>query len=151
MRYRPRLQVTACHLSLATVEFGGVVRGPQGFRSVGLWNITKQSCDRNGVIAEHVRCINGSHDRGETIYDWRHIWRSCSANSVHCATAHRSLSSPRALAVASNPLEAPGRRSGDGRMVEILALVLLHDEQAVLTAVELALQANSSELPEPTA
>lgn len=24
------------------------------------------------VIAEHVRCINRSHDCGETIYDWRH-------------------------------------------------------------------------------
>jgi hypothetical protein len=24
------------------------------------------------VIAEHERCINRSHDHGETIYDWRH-------------------------------------------------------------------------------
>jgi hypothetical protein len=32
------------------------------------------------------------------------------------------------------------RLGGDREMVDILALVLLHDEQAVLTAVELALE-----------
>ena len=37
-------------------------------------------------------------------------------------------------------LKQPG---GDREMVEILALVLHHDEQAVLTAVELALEADS--------
>ncbi|MCH1933136.1 IS21 family transposase, partial [Shewanella sp. A25] len=35
------------------------------------------------------------------------------------------------------------RPGGDREMVEILALVLLHDEQAVLTAVELALEAGA--------
>jgi hypothetical protein len=35
-------------------------------------------------------------------------------------------------------LKTPG---GDREMVEILALVLQHDEQAVLTAVEMALEA----------
>jgi hypothetical protein len=34
-------------------------------------------------------------------------------------------------------------RGGDREMVEILALVLQHDEQAVLTAVELALEAGA--------
>lgn len=34
---------------------------------------------------------------------------------------------------------------GDREMVEILALVRLHDEQAVLTAVELALEAPSKQ------
>ena len=37
-------------------------------------------------------------------------------------------------------LKRPG---GDREMVEILALVLQHDEQAVLTAVELALEAGA--------
>jgi hypothetical protein len=37
-------------------------------------------------------------------------------------------------------LKAPG---GDREMVEILALVLQHDEQAVLAAVELALKAGA--------
>jgi hypothetical protein len=37
-------------------------------------------------------------------------------------------------------LKTPG---GDREMVEILALVLQHDEQAVLTAVELALEAGA--------
>ena len=35
------------------------------------------------------------------------------------------------------------RRGGDREMVEILALVLHHDEQAVLTAVELALESGA--------
>jgi hypothetical protein len=37
-------------------------------------------------------------------------------------------------------LKTPG---GDREMVEILALVLQHDEQAVLTAVEMALEAGA--------
>ena len=37
-------------------------------------------------------------------------------------------------------LKTPG---GDREMVEILALVLQHDEQAVLAAVELALEAGA--------
>jgi len=36
--------------------------------------------------------------------------------------------------------DRPCRTSGDREMVEILALVLHHDEQAVLVAVELALE-----------
>ena len=37
-----------------------------------------------------------------------------------------------------------GRPGGDREMVEILSLVLQHDEQAVLVAVEIALQAGVS-------
>ena len=36
------------------------------------------------------------------------------------------------------------REGGDREMVEILALVLHHDEQAVLTAVELALESGAA-------
>ena len=39
------------------------------------------------------------------------------------------------------------RPSGDREMVEILALVLHHDEQAVLTAVQLALEACAPSKP----
>jgi hypothetical protein len=39
------------------------------------------------------------------------------------------------------------RSGGDREMVEILALVLLYDEQAVLTAVELALEAHAPSKP----
>jgi hypothetical protein len=41
-------------------------------------------------------------------------------------------------------LKRPG---GDREMVEILALVLHHDEQAVLTAVELALESGAPSKP----
>ena len=37
-----------------------------------------------------------------------------------------------------------GRSGGDREMVEILSLVLQHDEQAVLAAVEMALQAGAA-------
>ena len=48
--------------------------------------------------------------------------------------------SPAFRALQQRMLKTPG---GDREMVEILALVLQHDEQAVLTAVELALEAGA--------
>ena len=47
---------------------------------------------------------------------------------------------PAFRALQQRMLKTPG---GDREMVEILALVLQHDEQAVLTAVELALEAGA--------
>ncbi|MBO6895177.1 MAG: IS21 family transposase [Roseibium sp.] len=91
-------------------------------------------------VCEHHRIINRSHDRpGRTVYDWRHylavIQRKPGAlrNGAHFAElpeAFRSLQ--------RHLLKKPG---GDREMAEILALVLHHDEQAVLTAVETALEA----------
>jgi hypothetical protein len=58
---------------------------------------------------------------------------------VPCATARPSLELPEAFKrLQQHLLRKPG---GDREMVEILSLVLQHDEQAVLTAVEMALQA----------
>jgi transposase len=93
------------------------------------------------VIAEHERCINRSHDHGETIYDWRH----------YLAVLQRK---PGALRNGAPFAEFPAgfrklqgvllkRPGGDREMVEILALVLLHDEQMVLAAVELAFEAGA--------
>jgi hypothetical protein len=93
------------------------------------------------VIAEHDRRINRSHDRGETIYDWRH----------YLAVLQRK---PGALRNGAPFAEFPDgfrklqgvllkRPGGDREMVEILALVLLHDEQMVLAAVELAFEAGA--------
>ena len=93
------------------------------------------------VIAEHVRCINRSHDRGETIYDWRHylavLQRKPGALRNGAPFAEFPTGFKRLQTIL---LKHPG---GDREMVEILALVLLHDEQAVLTAVELALEAGA--------
>ena len=89
-------------------------------------------------IARHVRHFDRRHDGGQTIYDWRH----------YLAVLQRK---PGALRNGAPFLELPEgfkrlqvllskRAGGDREMVEVLALVLHHDEQAVLTAVELALE-----------
>ena len=92
------------------------------------------------AICEHRRAFVRSHDRqSQTIYDWRHylavVQRKPGAlrNGAPFAempTAFRSLQ--------QHLLKTPG---GDREMVEILSLVLQHDEQVVLTAVELACKA----------
>ena len=90
------------------------------------------------IIAEHARCFDRRHTGGKTIYDWRH----------YLAVLQRK---PGALRNGAPFLELPdGFRQlqarlakhpgGDREMVEILALVLHHDEGAVLSAVELALE-----------
>jgi len=92
------------------------------------------------VIAEHARHIVRGHDRpGQTLYDWRH----------YLAVVQRK---PGALRNGAPFSELPAgfrrlqtlllkRPGGDREMADILALVLLHDEQTVLAAVELALEA----------
>ncbi len=108
------------------------------------------------ILCEHVRIVDRSHHPGTTVYDWRHylavIQRKPGgaaqgsgseaagmAAEGRCATALRS---PRCLdgfrRLQGHLLKRAG---GDREMVEILALVLQHDEQAVLCAVELALDA----------
>jgi transposase len=92
------------------------------------------------VLCEHRLIIDRSHHLpGQTIYDWRHylavIQRKPGALRngapfTEIAEAFRKLQ--------VYLLKRPG---GDREMVEILALVLQHDEQAVLCAVELALEA----------
>lgn len=91
------------------------------------------------VIAEHPRRITRSHDTGRTIYDWRHylcvVQRKPGALRNGAPFAELPEGFKRLQAVL---LKRPG---GDREMVDVLALVLHHDEQAVLTAVELALDA----------
>jgi hypothetical protein len=94
------------------------------------------------TIAEHVRVIlRGHHHGGRTFYDWRH----------YLAVLQRK---PGALRNGAPFTELPAgfkrlqaalvkRAGGDREMVEVLALVLHHDEQAVLTAVELALESGA--------
>ncbi len=92
------------------------------------------------VICEHRRIIQrGHHDSGQTLYDWRH----------YLAVLQRK---PGALRNGAPFTDLPNgfkrlqvallkQAGGDREMVEVLALVLHHDEQAVLAAVELALEA----------
>ena len=83
-----------------------------------------------------------SHSLGCTVYDWRH----------YLSVLQRK---PGALRNGAPFTELPEgfkrlqavllkRIGGDREMVEILALVLHHDEQAVLTAVELALESGAA-------
>jgi hypothetical protein len=92
-------------------------------------------------IAEHARVIERSHGRGRTIYDWHH----------YLSVLQRK---PGALRNGAPFVDLPDgfkrlqaillrRLGGDREMVEILALVLHHDEEAVLTAVELALESGA--------
>ena len=90
------------------------------------------------ILCAHARRIDRSHHLPpRTIYDWRH----------YLAVIQRK---PGALRNGAPFAELPAgfrqlqeqmlrRPGGDREMVDILALVLHHDEQAVLTAVELAL------------
>jgi transposase len=91
------------------------------------------------ILCEQARVIERSHKMPpKTIYDWRH----------YLAVVQRK---PGALRNGAPFLELPPafrqlqdhmlrKTGGDREMVDILALVLHHDEQAVLTAVELALE-----------
>lgn len=90
-------------------------------------------------IAEHVRLFNsGRIRRGQTQYDWRHYLSVLQKKPG----AIRNGAPFMELPVAFKRLQAifMQRPDGDRDMVEILALVLHHDEQAVLSAVELALE-----------
>ncbi len=91
------------------------------------------------VICEHRRIIDRSHDQpGKTVYDWRHylavVQRKPGAlrNGAPFAELPEAFRTPQ-----QHLLKKPG---GDREMVDILALVLQHDEDAVLLAVEMALE-----------
>lgn len=92
----------------------------------------------NQVIAEHGRLFNRHHQLGTTVYDWRHYL----AVLQRKPGALRNGAPFTELPVAFQALQKIllKRVGGDREMVDVLALVLLHDEQAVLAAVELALE-----------
>ena len=92
------------------------------------------------VICEHRRIIDRSHDRpGQTVYDWRHYLAVVQRKPGALRNGAPFAELPDAFrALQQHLLRKPG---GDREMVDILALVLQHDEQAVLSAVELALEA----------
>ncbi len=91
------------------------------------------------IVAEHARVFTRGHDRpARTVYDWRHylavLQRKPGALRNGAPFAELPEGFKRLQAVL---LKRPG---GDREVVEILALVLHHDEDAVLCAVELALE-----------
>jgi transposase len=95
------------------------------------------------IVCEHVRVFARSHDRkgSATVYDWRHYLAVIQRKPGALRNGAPFAELPPAFrALQQRMLKRPG---GDREMVEILALVLQHDEQAVLTAVELALEAGA--------
>ena len=93
------------------------------------------------VVCEHRRVFARSHQRKSTttVFDWRHYLAVIQRKPGALRNGAPFAELPPAFrALQQRMLKTPG---GDREMVEILALVLQHDEQAVLTAVELALEA----------
>ncbi len=90
------------------------------------------------ILCEHVRVIQRSHHLPpKTIYDWRRYLTVVQRKPGALRNGAPFLELPSAFRqLQDHMLRKPG---GDREMVDILALVLHHDEQAVLTAVELAL------------
>jgi transposase len=93
------------------------------------------------VIAEHVRMIQRSHDGGATCYDWRHYLSVLQRKPGALRNGAPFTQLPVAFKQLQSILQK--RSGGDREMVEILALVLHHDEQAVLASVELALESGA--------
>jgi transposase len=90
------------------------------------------------VLCEHVRVIQRSHHLPpRTIYDWRHYLAVLQRKPGALRNGAPFAELPPAFRQLQDlMLRRPG---GDREMVDVLALVLQHDEQAVLCAVELAL------------
>ena len=92
------------------------------------------------ILCEHGRVIQRSHKLlPQTIYDWRHYLAVVQRKPGALRNGAPFLELPIPFRqLQDQMLRKPG---GDREMVDILALVLHHDEQAVLAAVELALAA----------
>jgi hypothetical protein len=92
------------------------------------------------LLCEQRRIIERSHKGpGRTVYDWRHYLAVIQRKPGALRNGAPFAELPDAFRqLQGQLLKRPG---GDREMVEILALVLQHDEQAVLCAVELALEA----------
>ena len=91
------------------------------------------------VVCQRPRVIDRTHNGpGRTVYDWRHYLAVIQRKPGALRNGAPFLELPEAFKRLQHHLLR--RIGGDREMVEILALVLHHDEQAVLAAVELALE-----------
>ena len=90
-------------------------------------------------VVEHPRLFAQGHDRvAQVLYDWRHYLAVLQRKPGALRNGAPFAELPAAFKrLQSMLLKRPG---GDREMVDILALVLHHDEQTVLCAVELALE-----------
>jgi hypothetical protein len=94
------------------------------------------------VLCEHPRLFQRNHQGlGQTVYDWRHYLAVLQRKPGALRNGAPFAELPAAFRRLQTALLR--QAGGDREMVEILALVLHHDEQAVLAAVELALEAGA--------
>ena len=127
--------------------------GPQSLQRAGV--LRQSSSQRAGLSRTHrcrrrgtsrlrdIRVFARSHERKSTttVFDWRHYLAVIQRKPGALRNGAPFAELPPAFrALQQRMLKTPG---GDREMVEILALVLQHDEQAVLAAVELALEAGA--------
>jgi len=92
------------------------------------------------IVAEHARVFSRGHDKPvRTIYDWRHYLAVIQRKPGALRNGAPFSKLPAAFKKLQRVLLK--RAGGDREMVEILSLVLHHDEQTVLCAVELAFEA----------
>ena len=106
--------------------------------SVRLYHDRVVAVAEGHVIAEHPRVYSRSHDGGRTVFDWRHYLSAVQRKPGALRNGAPFKTLPDGLRKLQSLLMS--REGGDRQMVEILSLVLQYDEQAVLTAVELALE-----------
>ena len=90
------------------------------------------------LIAEHRRVFSRDHgSQGKTIYNWRHYLAVLQRKPGALRNGAPFLELPPAFrALQKQLLKHPG---GDREMVDVLALVLQHDEHLVEQAIEAAL------------
>lgn len=92
------------------------------------------------MVCAHERIIERSHQQpGRVIHDWHHYLAVVQRKPGVLRNGASFVKMPEAFRqLQDQMLRKPG---GDREMVEILSLVLHHDEQAVLCAVVMALEA----------
>ncbi len=90
------------------------------------------------ILCQHERLIQRSHHLPpRTVYDWRHYLAVLQRKPGALRNGAPFTDLPSAFRQLQDLMLR--RQGGDREMADILALVLHHDEQAVLVAVELAL------------
>lgn len=91
------------------------------------------------VVAEHIRVFSRDKSlNGRTVYDWRHYLSVAQRKPGALRNGAPFMELPESFReLRAQLLKRPG---GDREMVEVLALVLLHDEQLVEQAVAKALE-----------
>lgn len=90
------------------------------------------------VVAEHVRVFNRHKSPGQTICDWRHYLSVAQRKPGSLRNGAPFLELPDSFRqLRTRLIKRPG---GDREMVDILALVLLHDERQVERAVARSLE-----------